>query len=210
MLKELLGELFTPEIEAKLAGKQLAVVNDGSWLPKAKFDSVNEENKTLKEQIKTHEAQIAELGKTAGLSDELKKQITDIQNASAAATADLQKKLDEQALQHAIDRALDKAKAKNPKAVRALLDASKIKLDGETLLGLEDQLKALQTSDAYLFDTNTGGGGGANPPGGGGTTKNPYDRKAGTWNLTEQAKLEASNPTLAAQLAAAVGEKIHI
>jgi len=32
-----------------------------------------------------------------------------------------------------------------------LLDMEKVKLDGEQLLGLDDQLKALQQSDPYLF-----------------------------------------------------------
>jgi hypothetical protein len=36
--------------------------------------------------------------------------------------------------------------------VEALLNKDSIKLDGDKLLGLEDQLKALKESDAYLFE----------------------------------------------------------
>ena len=53
---------------------------------------------------------------------------------------------------YALDMAIQGKKAKNPKAVKALLDMTKIKMDGETLTGLNDQLEALQKSDAYLFE----------------------------------------------------------
>lgn len=203
-LKELLGELFTPEIATKIGDKVLAVVNDGSYIPKAKFDDKLEEIKTLKGQITERDTQLTTLQAAATGNEALQKQITDLQTANTAATSEMQKKLDQQALDFAIERELNKAKAKNPKAVKALLDASKIKLDGESLLGLTDQLEALKTSDAYMFDVNQAGGGG-NPPIIGGVTKNPYDKA--TWNLTEQFKLETANPTLAAQYQAAAGIK---
>jgi hypothetical protein len=59
--------------------------------------------------------------------------------------------------------ALVEAKAKNPKLARAALDMSLIKLDGEKLLGLSEQLESLKKSDAYLFDIeeDKGGDGGA-------------------------------------------------
>ena len=55
-------------------------------------------------------------------------------------------------LDHAIDAALAAAGAKNAKAVKALLDVSKVKLgeDGK-LTGWEEQIKAVQKSDSYLF-----------------------------------------------------------
>lgn len=203
-LKELLGELFTPEIAAKIGDKVLAVVNDGSYIPKAKFDDKLDEIKTLKGQITDRDTQLTTLQAAATGNEALQKQITDLQAANTAATAEMQAKLDQQALDFAIDKALGVAKAKNTKLAKAGLDLTKIKLDGENLLGLSEQLEALKTSDAYLFDVNQAGGG-ANPPIVGGVTNNPYDKP--TWNLTEQMKLETSNPTLAAQYQAAAGIK---
>ncbi len=55
-------------------------------------------------------------------------------------------------LEYALESALVTGKAKNTKAVKALLDVDKIKLDGDKLLGLEDQLTELKKKDAYLFD----------------------------------------------------------
>ena len=65
--------------------------------------------------------------------------------------------------------ALVEAKARDPKLVKALLDMSVIKQDGDNLLGLKDQLEKITGSHSYLFAsgepadpdpttrTNTGG-----------------------------------------------------
>lgn len=62
-------------------------------------------------------------------------------------------------LDNALNMALVEAKAKNPKLARAALDMSVIKLDGDKLTGLSEQLEALKKSDAYLFDIEDGKGG---------------------------------------------------
>jgi hypothetical protein len=205
-LKELLGEELYQQLVSKLGDKKLAVVSDGQWFPKDKFDAVNSENKDLKAQIADRDKQLATLKDAAKGNEDLQKQIQQLQDDNKKAVDEWQGKLDALKFEHVLESALSKAKAKNPKAVKALLDASKIKLDGESLLGLDDQLKALQKSDAYLFDVQAGNGsGGANPPGGGAGTKNPWDKA--TWNLTEQGKILRENPTLAAQLRAAAGIK---
>ena len=58
-------------------------------------------------------------------------------------------------LDNAIDNALSAAGAKNAKAVRALLNDKNISLgeDGK-VAGLDDQIAALQKSDAYMFHDN--------------------------------------------------------
>lgn len=52
----------------------------------------------------------------------------------------------------AINQAISNAKGKNAKAILALVDSEKITYKDGKLEGLEDQLKELQKSDAYLFD----------------------------------------------------------
>ena len=72
--------------------------------------------------------------------------------------ADGEKKVSDLKLDHAVEGALVKAKAKNPKAVRALLNTENLKLteDGESVLGLEEQLKGIKTENEYLFETDEG------------------------------------------------------
>lgn len=55
-------------------------------------------------------------------------------------------------LDNAIETGLTAAGAKNAKAVKALLDVSKLKLgDDGKVSGLDEAIKAIQKSDAYLF-----------------------------------------------------------
>jgi hypothetical protein len=75
--------------------------------------------------------------------------------------------------------------------------------DGVTPMTLEEWVDA-QVSDApHLFESNAGGGAAGNASGGGGNrpVKNPFRKE--TWNLTEQMKLQKSDPGLAARLKAA-------
>jgi hypothetical protein len=77
--------------------------------------------------------------------------------------------------------------------------------DGVAPMTLEEWVDA-QVSDApHLFESNAGGGAAGNPAGGGTgssrSVKNPYRKE--TWNLTEQMKLQKTDPQLAARLKAA-------
>lgn len=69
------------------------------------------------------------------------------------AQADAQKQLDDLRFNHALDGALAAAKAKNAKAVRALLNPDGLKLDGDgNLVGLNEQLEKIKTENGYLFE----------------------------------------------------------
>ena len=76
------------------------------------------------------------------------------------------------------------AKAKNVKSVKANLDLDKIKLDGDKLLGFDDQIEALKKSDAYLFDIDNTVDNGVENNGG-----NPRKREGGSLNDDELDKL---------------------
>ena len=77
--------------------------------------------------------------------------------------------------------------------------------DGITPMTLEEWVDA-QVSDApHLFEANAGGGASSNGAGGAAASarviKNPFRRDS--WNLTEQMKLQKTDPALAARLKAA-------
>lgn len=74
-----------------------------------------------------------------------------------AAQAEAQKQVAELKFNHALNGALISAKAKNAKAVQALLDMNNLKLnetDG-SIIGLEDQIKKIKSENDYLFDSET-------------------------------------------------------
>ena len=123
------------------------------YVEKSKHDEVVEENKTLKTSVSDRDRQLETLKASAGDNEELKKQIETMKQQNAEQEKAHKAELAQLKLDNAIENALTVAGAKNSKAVKALLDVSKVKLgeDGK-LTGWDDQIKAIQKSDAYLFN----------------------------------------------------------
>lgn len=153
-----------PNITKEELDKIMAI--NGSDIEKAKGDTtgLNEQITNLTDQITDRDNQLTELKKTVTNNEELTNKIAELEIANAAAKSNYDKTVAEMKRDYAVNNSIRDAKAKNVKAVRALLDMSKIKMDGETVLGLKDQIEALAKSDAYLFEVaeptppNVGGG----------------------------------------------------
>ena len=175
------------------------------FMPKDKYNEVAEAKKKLEADLQGRDAQLEQLKSAAGNSEELKAQIEQLQAENQKAAEEWQAKMAQMQLDFAIERALAAAKAKNAKAVKALLDMEKVKLDGEQLLGLDDQLKTLKETDPYLFGESGKVGGGTNPPGAGNPEVNPWKKE--TWNLTLQGKILKEDPAKATRMKAEAGIK---
>jgi len=167
-----------------------------------KVDTLEAQLNDLKNQIKDRDTQLEDLAEKAKGNEDLLKQINDLKDLNEKTAKDYQDKLNAQKLEFAIERSLAEAKARNPRAVKALLDTEAIKLDGDTLLGLEEQLKSLQESDSYLFgDGEPAGLKGRKPndnnePPKTGVTKEKFSRM----NYKERVALYNENPDLYKQL----------
>ena len=150
MKKEDLIAMGLTEEQAKKVMDSL----DGSFVTKARFNEINEENKTLKQSVADRDKQLEDLKKSSGDNAELKKQIETLQQQNADQKKAHDAEMAQLKLDNAIDAALTAAGAKNIKAVRAMIDTSKMKLgeDG-TVEGLSDAIKAVQKSDSYMFNT---------------------------------------------------------
>ena len=125
---------------------------DGSFVTKARFNELNEENKTLKQSVADRDKQLETLKQSAGDNDTLKQQIADLQKQNADQKKAHDAEMEQLRLDNAVETALTTAGAKNNKAVKSLLDMTKVKLgeDGK-LTGLDEQLSEVQKSDSYLF-----------------------------------------------------------
>ena len=142
---------ITEELAAKAEKASLEELK--GYVEKSKHDEVVEENKTLKTSVSDRDKQLETLKASAGDNEELKKQIETMKQQNAEQEKAHKAELAQLKLDNAIENALTVAGAKNSKAVKALLDVSKGKLgeDGK-LTGWDDQIKAIQKSDAYLFN----------------------------------------------------------
>ena len=126
---------------------------DGNFVTKVRFNEINEENKTLKQSVSDRDKQLESLKKSSGDNAELKKQIETLQQQNTDQRKAHEAELNQLKLDNAIDAALIEAGAKNRRAVKSLLDVAKVKFgDDGKLTGLEEQIKAVQKSDAYMFE----------------------------------------------------------
>lgn len=173
-----------------------------------KTETLEGQIEDYKQQLVDRDKQLDELSKKAKGNEELTAQIDELKQQNKATKNEYEQKLQEQAFEHKLESTLSSAKVKNVKAVKALLDLDSVKLDGDKLLGLDDQLESLKEKESYLFEPETKPGfprmvAGGNPDGGG-DTKNPFSKEH--WNLTEQGKLYKENPELYKHLKAQAGK----
>lgn len=159
-LKELLGEELFSQVEVKLEGKKL-MIDDGNFIPKSRFNEVNQAKKDLLNQLKEKDEQFNEISKKYSENKDLASELETLKNDKAKLIEEYENKLKATEFNHALEGALNSAKCKNAKALKALLDMDSIKYQDGKLEGLESQLNALKESDSYLFEgavpANTGG-----------------------------------------------------
>lgn len=84
--------------------------------------------------------------------DGLKRSAEEWQAKAIKAEEDAKATLNKVKFDFALDNALTGAKARNLKAVKALLDVDSLKYEGDKIVGLDEQLQSLRDSAGYLFE----------------------------------------------------------
>ena len=181
-LKELLknaGIENVDDLEGKIS-KELPKY----FKPAKDFNEVNEKLKTANKEIETLKTTNTNIQTEY---DNFKKGAisqADYEAKKKEIEANSQAEIEKVRLDSKIDLAINNAKAKNVKSVKANLDLDKIKLDGDKLLGFDDQIEALKKSDAYLFDIDNTVNNGVENNGG-----NPRKNEGGSLDDEELDKL---------------------
>lgn len=125
------------------------------FVPKSRFDEVNEAKKAAEGTIKERDKQLEDLKKATGDTEALQKQITELQEANKQAAIEHEKAM-KQLKRDSIDtQLLTEAGAKNSKAVAALMDAIDEKLDDEAYKAERiKQIEAVKKDNDYLFNAS--------------------------------------------------------
>lgn len=138
MTLEKLIEIGLSEEQAKNILSNIQKEIEENYIEKSKYNEILTTESQLKNDIKQRDKQLEELKKIN--VDELKNKIEI-----------LQKDNENQKKNHAVDMEIMKAKGRNPKAIKALIDFNNIKVkDDGTVEGLN--LDDLKKSDSYLFE----------------------------------------------------------
>lgn len=129
-----------------------------AYIPKARFDEVNNEKKKLELDIRDRDGQLETLKNSTGDFDSMKKQIETLQADNKKKDEDHAAEIKQLKVNAAVESAITGAKGKNAKAIKALLNLENVELaDDGTIKGLSEQLEALVKAEdsKFLFDTET-------------------------------------------------------
>jgi len=157
MKKEEILALGVAEDVAQKIVEMAAEEIKGSYVPKSRFDEVNEAKKNAEALVKERDGQLETLKASAGDSEALKQQIADLQEANKAAVKEHEANLRKVKRESIDAQLLAEANAKNPKAVAALLDPLDDKLDDDAYKAeRQKQLEALIKAEdsSFLFGSN--------------------------------------------------------
>lgn len=184
-LKKILGDGYTEDIDKKVSeeiGKQFVSRSD--------FNAKNESVKQLESQLDERDNQLEKLKKASGDSEDLKKQIENLQTANKTAKEEHDKAISDLKFGYALDAALAAAKVRDSLAVKAHLNTDDLKLseDGK-ITGLDAQLEKLKTENDYLFESDN-----PSPTIGGTTPGVPGGKATNEMTYTELAAYLEANP----------------
>ncbi|MBE6067758.1 MAG: phage capsid protein [Clostridium lundense] len=182
-LKEIIGEesfKALPE-DTRNKYKDTDFVNSADYVPKERFSQVTTEKNDYKQQLADRDKQLTDLQGKVKDNEELTKEIEALKTANSTTAADYEKKLEQIQYDVAINNALKDSKAKDINLIKALLDNDKLKVNGEEIIGLKEQLETIKKDRDYLFEKEVPGTGSFNTGGSGGkeTTENNFASQLG-------------------------------
>ncbi len=122
----------------------------------AEIKNMQTEVSGLKTQVSDRDKQLETLKASAGDNEALTKQIADLQAENTKVRESHESEMNQLKVDFAVEKALTGAKAKNIKAVKALLDLTDAKLDKDgNVKGLQEQIDKLSAAEdtKFLFDT---------------------------------------------------------
>lgn len=121
----------------------------------AEIKNLQTEVSGLKTQVSDRDKQLETLKTSAGDNEALTKQIADLQAENTKVRETHESEMNQLKVDFAVEKALTGAKARNIKAVKALLDLTDAKLDKDgNVKGLQEQIDKLTAADdtKFLFD----------------------------------------------------------
>lgn len=119
---------------------------------KAKIAEFEEKLTAYKSQVTERDKQLETLKKSAGDVESLKNQISKLQEDNKKSNAEYDAKIYRMSVDSAVKLALTTAGVKDVKYGLAGLNLTDAKMDGDKVVGLDDQIAKLKESAPYLFN----------------------------------------------------------
>lgn len=162
-LKGILGESYTEDIDKAIS----AEIGKG-FVAKADFDAKNTELKTTRGQLDAANKKIADFESQD--IETVRREAADWKQKAQQAEKDAAAQVEAVRFDAQLDAAISKARGRNAKAIKALLDVDTLRQSKDADKDITAALDALAKDSSYLFepsaDANYAGGTGTNPPAG--------------------------------------------
>ncbi|MDK3181755.1 phage scaffolding protein [Clostridioides difficile] len=154
--KKLLGDEEGQKVYEKLSKDKenkllLDNIKSPRYVEKTELENANKEIKEYKKQIGDRDKQLNDLQGKVKDNKELSDEIESLKNANKEIRENAEKEIEVLKFNTAFERAIESYNPKNPKALAALINKENVKLIDGNFIGLDEQIKAYQESDSYLF-----------------------------------------------------------
>lgn len=151
-LSEILGESYSqiPE-DLKKKYNNIDLVDSSSYVEKRELDTANATITQYKKDIKKRDSDLTDLQGKVKDNEELNTEIENLKAANKKASDDYEAKLSQITFDSKLEKKLSEYNPHNVGILKKAIDSSKISLDGDNFLGLDEQIKALNETDKYLF-----------------------------------------------------------
>lgn len=143
----------TAEMTAEQFESDLNKLLPETWIPKTAYNELNEKYKLIEGQKAEADKLLKDATEAGKSAEKLKADYDKLVEAQKEAEKKYEADLLANKKAYALDLALTKAGAKNNKAVKALLDESKMTLDDKgELIGFKDQIEEVKKDNGFLFE----------------------------------------------------------
>lgn len=150
-MKELLGEELYNQVKEKIGDKEL-IINDGKYIPKSKFDDLNEDKKKIQAQLDEANTKIESLSKVS--PDDLQKEIDDWKSKYDTDTKALNDEIAKREREYVIKDLTRDIKFSSESAKKSFindLEEKNLKIEDGKMLGFDDYLNSYKEQDAGAF-----------------------------------------------------------
>ncbi len=193
MLKELLGELFTDDIAKKLEGKEFIEKSElnGNYIPKDRFDEVNNAKKDLAKEVKQYQDDIKKLSEGNVDLEAIKQQLTDKTEEFNKYQQGIELKEVNAKKTNALTAKLQELNALNPKLLVKEFNLEDVSFDDNGgLVGVKETFERLQADYAPQFGEAQTQTPNVHNNNGGGVTKEQFSQ----YTYKERMTLYNDNP----------------
>lgn len=146
-------ELYNKVLEKGLKPEDFDLVNDGSWIPKPRFNEVNNKLKATEDKVTTYENQIKDYDKLVSQNKELKGNYDSLKEQHTNDLAAKDKEISNVSKRFMVEQKLRESGAKHTSLLMKDIDLEKITVENENLLGMDPILEGLKTNYGDMFVT---------------------------------------------------------